>query len=62
MDAKYREYLLYCGIKSLWHDKELDDFTNDPESLSIVKKYLDKYPDEKRMFSPLQPDLMNLSK
>lgn len=40
MDSKTKEYYLYCGIKSLWHDKTFQDFTNDPEALSAVKKYL----------------------
>lgn len=40
MDAKTKEYLLYCGIKVGWHDKTLHDFTNDAEALSAVKKYL----------------------
>lgn len=40
MDAKTKEYLLYCGIKVGWHEKTLRDFTNDAEALSAVKKYL----------------------
>lgn len=40
MDAKTKEYYLYCGIKSAWHDKTLRDFTNDAEALEQVKKYL----------------------
>ena len=41
MDSKTREYYLYCGIKTSWHEKSLDDFTNDNEALSVVNKYLD---------------------
>lgn len=40
MDAKTKEYFLYCGIKAAWHDKSLSDFTNDKEALIQVKKYL----------------------
>lgn len=40
MDAKTKEYYLYCGIKAGWHDKSLKDFTNDDEALSKVKKYV----------------------
>lgn len=40
MDAKTKEYYLYCGIKTGWHEKSLDDFTNDEEALSAVRKYL----------------------
>lgn len=42
MDAKTKEYYLYCGIKTGWHEKTLGDFENDPEALSMVKKYLKK--------------------
>lgn len=42
MDAKTKEYYLYCGIKSGWHEKSLDDFVNDPEALTQIKKYLKK--------------------
>ena len=42
MDAKTKEYYLYCGIKTGWHEKTLEDFENDPEALSMVKKYLKK--------------------
>lgn len=42
MDTKTKEYLLYCGIKVSWHSKSLDDFENDPDALSAVKKYLKK--------------------
>ena len=45
MDLKTKEYYLYCGIKSGWHEKTFDDFTNDVEALAIVKKYL-KYSKE----------------
>lgn len=41
LDDKTREYYLYCGIKTSWHEKTLDDFTNDDEALGIVRKYLD---------------------
>jgi DNA replication protein DnaC len=34
------EYLLSCGIKSGWHDKRLNEYTNDPQALKVVKKYL----------------------
>lgn len=47
MDAKTKEYYLYCGIKSSWHEKNLSDFSNDEEAFSIVKKYLE---DHKEMF------------
>ena len=40
MDAKTRDYYLYCGIKVGWHDKTLDDFVNDKEALNHVKMYL----------------------
>ena len=40
MDDKTREYYLYCGIKTGWHEKSFSDFTNDREALSAVKKYL----------------------
>lgn len=40
MDKKTSEYYLYCGIKTGWHEKSLDDFTNDPEALEAVEKYL----------------------
>lgn len=42
MDAKTKEYYLYCGIKTGWHEKTLEDFENDSEALSMVKKYLKK--------------------
>ena len=42
MDAKTKEYYLYCGIKSAWHTKELRDFTNDEEALLRVKNYIKK--------------------
>jgi DNA replication protein DnaC len=45
MDKKTKDYYLYCGIKSLWHNKTFDDFTNDDEALGIVRNYLDRYPD-----------------
>lgn len=34
------EYYLMCGIKTGWHNKLLDDFTNDPEALAKVRKYI----------------------
>lgn len=40
MDEKTKEYYLYCGIKTAWHSKSLDDFTNDDEALVAVRKYL----------------------
>ena len=40
MDLKTKEYYLYCGIKSGWHEKSLKDFTNDDEALVAVGKYL----------------------
>lgn len=40
MDAKTKEYYLYCGIKTGWHSKTFKDFTNDTEALLAVKKYL----------------------
>lgn len=43
MDSKVTEYFLYCGIKSAWHKKSLSMFTNDPETLRYVQKYLLNY-------------------
>lgn len=43
MDAKTKEYYLYCGIKSSWHNKSLEDFTNDVDALKQVTSYLKKY-------------------
>lgn len=43
MDSKTKEYYLYCGIKSGWHEKTFDDFTNDDEALRAVKKYLKNF-------------------
>lgn len=40
MEAKTKDYYLYCGIKALWHEKSIGDFTNDTEALAIVKKYI----------------------
>lgn len=40
MDAKTKEYYLYCGIKIGWHEKELSDFINDDDALERIKKYL----------------------
>lgn len=40
MDSKTREYYLYCGIKTGWHEKSFGDFTNDAEALDAVKHYL----------------------
>lgn len=40
MDSKFKEYCLYCGIKSSWHEKSLDDFTNDDEAFNAVRKYI----------------------
>ena len=40
-----RDYYLYCGIKTGWHEKSFEDFTNDEEALSAVEKYL-KIPNE----------------
>ena len=42
MDAKTTEYYLHCGIKTSWHTKKLSDFTNDPDALKVVQKYLTK--------------------
>lgn len=39
---KNKEYYIHCGIKVSWHDKSLDDFTNDEEALRSVKSYLSK--------------------
>lgn len=41
MDAKTRNYCLYCGIKKLWHNKGIESFTNDPTALGTVMKYLE---------------------
>lgn len=41
-DTKTRDYYLLCGIKSGFHDKTLDDFTNDEDALEKVKKYIRK--------------------
>lgn len=40
MNAKTKDYYLHCGIKSSWHDKNLEDFHNDAEVYKQVKKYL----------------------
>lgn len=40
MTSKEREYYIYCGIKSSWHDKTFSNFVNDQTALSSVKKYL----------------------
>lgn len=40
MDRKLAEYYLYCGIKSGWHEKGLEDFTNDDDALDKVERYL----------------------
>lgn len=50
MDTKVKEYYLHCGIKSMWHSKTFDDFSNDKDALSAVQKYLDKYKKEKLTF------------
>lgn len=42
MNDKEKEYFIYCGVKSKWHDKELDDFENDSEALECVTSYLKK--------------------
>lgn len=42
MDAKTKEYYLFCGIKSGLHGKTLDDFTNDEDALEKVKAYVRK--------------------
>lgn len=34
--------MLDCGILEKWHDKKWEDFTNDPDALESVYKYLDK--------------------
>lgn len=38
--SKTKDYYLYCGIKAGWHEKSLEDFTNDKEAYSVVLKYL----------------------
>ena len=40
-DSKFTQYLLDCGIRSGWHDKEIDEFTNDPRALETVMQYVD---------------------
>ena len=40
MDERISEYYSYCGIHKKWQDKTAKDFTNDLESLEIVRKYL----------------------
>lgn len=40
--GKEKEYYIHCGIKVSWHDKSLDDFTNDDEALRSVKSYISK--------------------
>lgn len=42
MEQKYLDYYLYCGIKSAWHNKRLEDFTNDDSAKRIIIKYLDQ--------------------
>ena len=34
------DYLTGCGILPKWHDKTLDQFTNDPVALETIKTYL----------------------
>lgn len=48
MDAKTKEYYLHCGIKTGWHEKTFDDFTNDEEVLDAVRKYLSNSKDVSR--------------
>lgn len=48
MTAKQQAYYLSCGIKLSWHDKVLDDFKNDNESLSRVKDYISKASEAKQ--------------
>lgn len=43
MDKRTRDYYLHCGIKSAWHEKSLEDFTNDPEALRMIENYLSKW-------------------
>lgn len=38
MDKK-RQYLLDCGIKCAWHNKTVDEFTNDADALDAVVRY-----------------------
>ena len=45
MDNKTREYYLYCGIKSGWHNKTLADYEGDPEALTAVQNYLENAQD-----------------
>lgn len=48
MTTKQHKYYLDCGIKLSWHDKCLDDFKNDDESLARVKDYLVKAKEAKQ--------------
>ena len=43
-----KDYFLSCGIKLSWHDKSLDDFTNDKEALARVQDYLSKAKEAKK--------------
>ena len=47
MDSKTSEYYLYCGIKTSWHLKTLEDFSNDLDALEVVQGYLK---DHKEMY------------
>lgn len=35
-----RSYYLKCGILAKWHDKTLEQFVNDPHTLSLIKGYI----------------------
>lgn len=48
MEQKTKEYYIYCGIKTAWHEKKLSEFTNDAVTLKQVKAYIRKH---KEMFS-----------
>lgn len=43
MEQKTKEYYLYCGIKTSWHNKKLSDFTNDDTTLKQVRAYIRNY-------------------
>ena len=48
MEQKTKEYYIYCGIKTAWHEKKLSEFTNDAVTLKQVRTYIRKH---KEMFS-----------
>ena len=39
-DSKFTQYLLDCGIRSGWHDKEIDEFNVMYEEIEAICKNL----------------------